>query len=69
MKWEYKKVHYLGGYDETAERLNEEGQNGWECFAVNLDQTFYFKRPVVELLNEEHGGFLPYTEAQPRTEH
>ncbi len=53
MKWEYKIIRVaFDNIQSVEDYLNTAGHDGWECFAVNLDMSFYFKRPVHSLLNE-----------------
>lgn len=55
IKWEYKVVHNNSANIFKEDFLNNLGQDGWECYAVNLDQTFYLKKPNLEWEdNDEH---------------
>ncbi len=47
--WEYRILALAGSAESMEEKLNELGQERWECFSVQADakQTrFFFRRPV-----------------------
>ncbi|MDE0934749.1 MAG: hypothetical protein OSA89_02440 [Mariniblastus sp.] len=54
--WQYQIVVLDGEPTEVAKRLNELGEQGWECFDVNdLTSTstkFYFKKPTFSYLRQ-----------------
>ena len=54
--WQYQIVVLDGEPTEVAQKLNELGEQGWECFDVNeLTSTstkFYFKKPTFSYLRQ-----------------